>query len=69
MDTCVMKITTIELRKVTANEGMVLTNGEAYSSVGGDIYLGVGDSPDNWREITDEEYKAILEAKEDEVIT
>ena len=61
-----MNITTIELRKLTANDGMVLTNGEAY---GKEIYLGKNDSPDNWHEITEEEYKAILEAKEDEVIT
>ena len=46
-----MKITTIELKKLTANEGMVLTNGETYSSVGGSVYLGVNDSPDNWYEI------------------
>ena len=61
-----MKISTIELRKLTANDGMVLTNGEAY---GREIYLGKNDSPENWREITEEEYKAILEAEEDEVIT
>ena len=37
-----MKITTIELRKLTASEGMTLTNGEAY---GKEVYLGVNDSP------------------------
>ncbi len=44
--------TTIELRKLTAAEGMTLTNGEAFSK---EIYLGCNDSPDNWREITDED--------------
>lgn len=64
-----MQLTTIELRKLTASEGMVLTNGESYSSVGGDVYLGKHDSPDNWREITEEEYNKIvaeLEAKIEE---
>ena len=40
------------LRPKTASEGMVLTNGEAYSDADGTIYLGVNDSPDNWYEIT-----------------
>jgi hypothetical protein len=47
-----MELTTIELRKLTASEGMTLTNGETY---GEEVYLGVNDSPDNWREITQEE--------------
>ena len=59
-----MKITTIELKKITAGEGMVLTNGEAYSSVGGEVYLGKNDSADNWYEITEEEYKAIIAENE-----
>ena len=32
-----MKIETIELRKMTASDGMMLTNGEAYSK---EVYLG-----------------------------
>lgn len=36
------------LRKITAAQGMVLTNGEAF---GREIYLGVNDSPENWREV------------------
>ena len=44
-----------ELRTKKAPEGMVLTNGEAYSEPGGIIYLGVNDSPENWNEITAEE--------------
>ena len=56
-----MTETTIEIKKLTASEGMVLTNGEAYSSVGGDVYLGINDSAENWHEITEEEYNAILD--------
>ena len=47
-----MTVSTIELRKLTASEGMTLTNGASYSK---EIYLGDNDSPDNWREITDAE--------------
>lgn len=54
-----MEITTIELRKLTASEGMVLTNGEVY---GKEIYLGVNDNENNWREITDAEYEEIQTA-------
>lgn len=43
-----MKVSTIELTKLTASEGMVLTNGETFST---EVYLGANDSPDNWREI------------------
>lgn len=53
-----MEMITIELRKITASEGMVLTNGEAYSK---EVYLGCNDNPDNWHEITEEEYKIIIE--------
>lgn len=52
-----MTQTYIELRKLTAAEGMTLTNGEVY---GKEIYLGKNDSPDNWHEITDAEYETIL---------
>ena len=55
-----MEITTFELRKLTATEGFVLTNGEAYAK---EIYLGCNDSPDNWREITNEEYAEVLKAE------
>ena len=59
-----MEKTTIELTKVTAAEGMWLTNGEAYSK---EIYLGVNDSIDNWHEITDAEYEEILKKQEEEL--
>jgi hypothetical protein len=42
---------------------MVLTNGTAY---GKEIYLGVNDSPNNWWEITEEEYEDILREQEKE---
>ena len=51
-----MTQTTIELRKLVAADGMILTNGEAY---GKEIYLGKNDNPDNWYEITDAEYENI----------
>lgn len=47
--------------KLNANEGMILTNGEAYGRV---VYLGVTDKPENWYEITEEEYQRILEETE-----
>lgn len=47
---------TIELRKLTAAEGMTLYNGEAF---GKEVYLGKGDSPENWREISDAEAEEI----------
>lgn len=43
-----MKTNTIELVKLEADEGMVLTNGETYSTV---VYLGIHDSAENWHEI------------------
>ena len=49
-----MKLETIEIKKITASKGKVLTNGETYST---EIYLGVNDSPDNWHEITETEYE------------
>lgn len=60
-----MEIINIELRCIKADEGKVLTNGEAYSSVGGEIYLGVNDAVENWHEITEEEYNAILKEQEE----
>ena len=53
----------MELRKLVAKEGMILTNGEVYSK---EVYLGVIDKPENWYEITEEEYKIILEKEEQE---
>ena len=47
-----MEKQTITRVKLTAAEGMTLTNGELFGKV---IFLGANDSADNWREITDEE--------------
>lgn len=52
-----MTETTITMRKLTASEGYVLTNGEVY---GKEVYLGVNDSAENWHEITDAEYAEIV---------
>ena len=41
-----------------ADEGKILTDGSVYGRV---ISLGNGDSPDNYHEITEEEYKKVLE--------
>lgn len=50
------------MTQIIADEGMVLTNGYAYSKA---PYLGINDSPDNWHEITDAEYAAIQESMEE----
>ena len=55
-----MKLETIEVRKITASEGMVLTNGETYSK---EVYLGCNDNPENWYEITELEYEEIQKAE------
>ena len=52
-----MEKITIELIKLTATDGMVLTNGETYSK---EVYLGCNDSADNWHEIAEVEYEKIL---------
>lgn len=43
-------------RTITAAEGKLLTNGSVYSE---QVYLGIHDSPDNWREV--DEADAITE--------
>ena len=42
----------ITLIKLTASDGMVLTNGESY---GKEVYLGMNDLADRWREIPESE--------------
>lgn len=46
-----------------AKEGMILTNGEAFGRV---VFLGTGDSADNWHEITEAKYEALMESATDE---
>lgn len=53
---------TVEIRKLTAESGYVLTNGETY---GKEIYLGKNDSSANWHEITESEYQRILKEQEE----
>ena len=60
-----MKQETITSIKLIASDGMILTNGETY---GTEVYLGTGDKPDNWHEITEEEYNAIQERELEEVV-
>ncbi len=47
-----------------ADEGMTLTNGEAFGKV---VYLGINDSADNWHEITNEEAEEMQTAELEEV--
>ena len=54
----------ISIIKLTASEGYVLTNGEAY---GEEIYLGCNDRPENWREINRAEYDEILKQNQEEL--
>ncbi len=65
MDSSVI-ITDMTFRKLSPSDGMKLTNGEVLAD--GDVYLGVGDSADNWYEITEEEYNKIMAEREAEVI-
>lgn len=46
-----MNISTTQLTKLTASEGMLLTNGEVYSN---EVYLGIYDSPENWHEVPED---------------
>lgn len=48
---------TITMTKLTANEGMVLTNGEVYGKV---IFLASTDKPENYHEIAEEEYNELM---------
>ena len=50
---------TIKITKLTASSGYVLTNGQAY---GTEVYLGKNDKAENWHEIPQTEYDAILAA-------
>lgn len=52
-----MEKTTIKIIKLTAADGMILTNGETY---GKEIFLGKSDDAENWSEITEAEYEALM---------
>lgn len=47
--------------RLVATEGMLLTNGQLYGSL---VFLGSGDSPDNWWEITEAEAKHKMKQEE-----
>lgn len=59
-----MTVSTIKMQKLQASEGMVLTNGEAYSSVGGVVYMPEDADASKWREITEAEYNKIVAEQE-----
>ena len=56
-----MKTIEIKTIKLEANEDKMLTDGSIYGSV---IFLGSNRSPDEFYEITKEEYEAVMAEKE-----
>ena len=59
-----MEIKQHTITTIYASEGMKLTNGNAYLDA---VSLGALDSPENWHEITLEEYNKIQEEVEQNV--
>lgn len=51
---------------IYAEEGKVLTNGEIY---GTQIFLAEGENPDNFHEISKEEYESMQEVLEEQEIS
>lgn len=56
-----MKIEMVTRKKLTASEGMVLTDGEMYGKT---IYLEEGKTEEGFYEITQEEYEEIIKEQE-----
>ena len=52
MDINTMTTENIQLIKLTAADGMVLTDGTSY---GKEVYLGINDTADRWTEISESE--------------
>ena len=59
-----MQIETITTTVLIASEGHYLTDGKCY---GKKVYLAAGRSPEEFHEITDEEYNALQSEEEAEV--
>lgn len=59
-----MKITNIQIRELTADDGMMLTDGKFFSDK---IYLACNDKPENWDEVTQENAKIMQEQLESEL--
>ena len=55
-----MTVSTIKMQKIQASKGFALTNGEAYSSVGGYVYLPENADTSTWYEISEEKYNEIM---------
>ena len=51
---------------LTADDGMKLTNGDAFGTT---VHLGVNDSADNWHEVTEAEAEKMMEEIEKEELT
>ena len=62
-----MTVSSIEIKKLQASEGMILTNGEVYSSVGGYVYLPETSDASKWHEITEEAYEEIMSQMDESV--
>lgn len=58
-----MKTETITRIKLTASEGMVLTDGESY---GREVFLAEGADAKEWHEIKQEDYDEILKEQQEE---
>lgn len=58
-----MEIGTITTTVLTASDGFILTDGEVYGRV---IYLANDRKPDEFREITEDEYQEIMHKQEEE---
>lgn len=56
---------TITRIKLTASEGMILTDGKSFGKV---VFLASGDEGEKWYEISEAEYSEILAEKECEAI-
>ena len=59
-----MKIETITLTKVTAEEGKTFMKGE--SVIGKVIYLGINDTIENYTQVADEDLPKVEEVKDEE---